>query len=270
MAEMIGKPEFRVLIYVVRRTLGYKKRYDKISIGQMHKGIKQHNGTVLNRGTGLSKASIVRAVANLEKQGYITRTKGKIYNGSHTPTTYGLCWMKEATTSSRTETTPLSHGESTSSRTETAPLSHGETHTSNELHTLEIRRRGDEKKVVELLHNEGLTNSQIDKVLALRVPNLTRYVREVIANRGFLLKKNPNSIGNLSAWLFKVLINNAYRYQESPEKVSNRKKFEAKKGAIESALKTNSTSMFSNTVVIGAKQRRNRPPTILKQSQTSI
>ena len=65
MAVLSGA-ELKVLLYIMRHTYGYKKGTDSISIKQMIEGITAADGTLIDRGTGLSKASIHSAVKQLE------------------------------------------------------------------------------------------------------------------------------------------------------------------------------------------------------------
>src|SRR5215213_3594469 len=48
--------ELRVLLYIVRRTFGFKRDADAISLSQMVSGIVTRDGRRLDAGTGLSKA----------------------------------------------------------------------------------------------------------------------------------------------------------------------------------------------------------------------
>ena len=60
--------ELKVLMYIIRRTFGFKKQSDDISLAQLVGGIKTKDGRILDRGTGLSKSSVVRALNSLEKK----------------------------------------------------------------------------------------------------------------------------------------------------------------------------------------------------------
>src|SRR5205085_7796297 len=57
--------ELKVLLYVIRRTFGFKKGSDRISKAQLEKGIQRSDGTILDRGTGLSRRAIRLAVDSL-------------------------------------------------------------------------------------------------------------------------------------------------------------------------------------------------------------
>ncbi|MEZ4621188.1 MAG: replication protein [Caldilineaceae bacterium] len=67
--------ETKVLLYIFRRTFGFKKGSDNISLSQMVSGITSKDGTQLDNGTGLSKASIARALKDLEEKNVIIRVR---------------------------------------------------------------------------------------------------------------------------------------------------------------------------------------------------
>ena len=73
--HQLSGSEQKVLDYILRHTWGFKKTADKISLTQMEKGIKK-----LDKGTGLSRKSIIKAINGLVKKLFIQKiqTKGKI------------------------------------------------------------------------------------------------------------------------------------------------------------------------------------------------
>jgi phage replication O-like protein O len=76
MAELSGS-EFKVLLYIARRTYGFGKEWDTISLNQISNGIKKRDGTVLDYGTGVSRASVIRALNTLESKRIIIRQTNK-------------------------------------------------------------------------------------------------------------------------------------------------------------------------------------------------
>jgi hypothetical protein len=70
---VLSEAELRVLLYVVRRTFGFKKSSDAISASQMVKGITTRDGRVLDRGTGLSKSAVWRGIAGLIDKGVLLK-----------------------------------------------------------------------------------------------------------------------------------------------------------------------------------------------------
>lgn len=89
LADLSGA-ELKVLMYICRRTFGFKKENDTISISQMTDGIQKKDGEKLDRGTGLSKDSVARAVKSLEEKGVILRTRRRSEAKGDEPTTYQL------------------------------------------------------------------------------------------------------------------------------------------------------------------------------------
>ena len=60
--------ELKVLLYICRRTFGFKKESDTISLHQIAEGITTRDGRVLDKGTGLSKRHVQRALKSLEQK----------------------------------------------------------------------------------------------------------------------------------------------------------------------------------------------------------
>jgi phage replication O-like protein O len=89
MAELSGA-ELKVLLYICRRTFGFKKEKDNISLHQLVEGITTKKGKRLDGGTGLGKASVARVVKSLEERGVILRTKRQSKRRGDEPTTYAL------------------------------------------------------------------------------------------------------------------------------------------------------------------------------------
>jgi hypothetical protein len=78
----------------VRRTLGFHKGTDAISLTQFAHGITTRDGRVLDKGCGItSRATLVRALTALEKKGLISARKGRNGAGGRSVTVYGLSWM---------------------------------------------------------------------------------------------------------------------------------------------------------------------------------
>jgi len=74
LAELSGS-EVKVLLYVVRRTFGFKRDSDHISLSQMTTGIQRKDGSILDKGTGLDKKTVIRAVKQLVSKGILVHTK---------------------------------------------------------------------------------------------------------------------------------------------------------------------------------------------------
>jgi DNA-binding MarR family transcriptional regulator len=82
--------ELKVLLYIVRRTYGFKKQSDDISLAQLVNGIKAKDGKVLDRGTGLGKSSVTRVLNSLEEKHIIVRSRRQNQRQGYQATTYTL------------------------------------------------------------------------------------------------------------------------------------------------------------------------------------
>jgi hypothetical protein len=114
MPQLTGA-QIKVFLYVCRRTLGFKKRVDAVSLEQLSTGIVKRNGERLDGGTGLHKASVVRAARELEELGLISRVQQK-----DAPTLYRLRFRGDQPQEQKPETTvySMSTGAHTISRHE--------------------------------------------------------------------------------------------------------------------------------------------------------
>jgi hypothetical protein len=72
MAALSGA-EFKVLLYVARRTYGFGKESDNISLNQMAAGIRRRDGTHLDHGTGLSRSGVKSACNSLIDRGILVQ-----------------------------------------------------------------------------------------------------------------------------------------------------------------------------------------------------
>lgn len=90
LAPRLNGGEVKVLLYIFRRTFGFKKEKDCISISQMLNGIVKRNGVRLDHGAGLSKPSLCRALNTLAKKHVIIATRQFDFNGGFVATSYQL------------------------------------------------------------------------------------------------------------------------------------------------------------------------------------
>jgi hypothetical protein len=93
---LLDNAELRVLLYIIRRTYGFKRSTDDISISQMVDGITRKDGTVLDRGTGMSKGSVTRGPRGLLEKGVILVRRNISRERGFEPTTYALKFKTEA------------------------------------------------------------------------------------------------------------------------------------------------------------------------------
>jgi len=86
----LNESELKVLLYIIRRTYGFKKNTDDISLNQLVDGITTKDGRVLDRGTGLSKSTVKRSLQSLKEKNLIDATQNQDPQKGNLPTTYSL------------------------------------------------------------------------------------------------------------------------------------------------------------------------------------
>lgn len=89
-APHLSESELRVMLYIIRKTFGWKADEDDISISQMVAGVIKRNGERLDHGTGLSKSSVIRGVKGLVDKGLIVAQKNTSAARGHEATTYRI------------------------------------------------------------------------------------------------------------------------------------------------------------------------------------
>jgi hypothetical protein len=82
--------ELKVLLYIIRRTFGFKKERDNISLNQLLHGITTKEDVVLDRGTGLSKKTLLETIKNLIEKNLIISERRRSKEKGDEPTTYRL------------------------------------------------------------------------------------------------------------------------------------------------------------------------------------
>ena len=82
--------ELKVLLYIIRRTYGFKKSSDRLSLKQICKGIVTKTGKRLDSGTGLSRQGAITAVKSLEKRGLIIVERVRTEDGYNRINIYRL------------------------------------------------------------------------------------------------------------------------------------------------------------------------------------
>jgi hypothetical protein len=71
LAPRLSEAELRVLLYIVRRTFGFGKHADAISLKQLTEGITARDGRVLDHGTGMSRKGVIGGIKGLLGKGII-------------------------------------------------------------------------------------------------------------------------------------------------------------------------------------------------------
>jgi hypothetical protein len=89
-APELTESELRVLLYILRRTFGFKRNADAISLTQMVEGIKTRDGRQLDRGAGLSRRGVMAGCAGLVEKRIITVEKRLSPMGDNEVNVYSL------------------------------------------------------------------------------------------------------------------------------------------------------------------------------------
>ncbi|MDP9379722.1 MAG: replication protein [Chloroflexota bacterium] len=90
LAPELLERHLKILLYVMRRTFGFRKDRDRISISQFLEGITTRDGRRLDRGCGLSKPSLLQGLRELREAGYLIATRAKGPDGGDSVTEYQL------------------------------------------------------------------------------------------------------------------------------------------------------------------------------------
>jgi hypothetical protein len=87
----LGDAELRVLLYIVRHTLGWRKARDVISPEQFIVGIRARDGRIIDEGCGIkTEKHMYLALVALEKHHLIQRTRRRRPDGGYGTTAYSL------------------------------------------------------------------------------------------------------------------------------------------------------------------------------------
>ena len=89
-APNLTEAELRVLLYIIRRTFGFRKERDAISLNQLIHGITMTDGRVLDRGTGMSRSAVWRGAKGLIAKGILQVEKVRSPDGDNDANVYSL------------------------------------------------------------------------------------------------------------------------------------------------------------------------------------
>jgi len=88
---LLNGAELKAMLYIIRRTLGFKKTTDTISFNQFLHGITTKNDKVLDKGCGVKdRTTLSKALARLEALNCITTTKSKNDKKENEVTAYSI------------------------------------------------------------------------------------------------------------------------------------------------------------------------------------
>ena len=86
----LSPAELRVVLYVLRRSAGFQKEWDQISLEQMMTGLVGSGGKRLDHGTGLSERACRGAIRSLVSRGALLREEAVAENGASDVPWYSL------------------------------------------------------------------------------------------------------------------------------------------------------------------------------------
>ncbi len=90
-APDLAKAPLKALLYIVRRTCGFRKGADAISLSQFQHGIVTRDGRQLDKGCGVTnRSTLLRALADLEARGLIGHQDVIRADGGNATTIYYL------------------------------------------------------------------------------------------------------------------------------------------------------------------------------------
>ena len=173
LAPRLKESELRVLLYIVRRTFGFGKSADAISLRQLTDGIQTRDGRTLDHGTGMSRKAVVAGVRGLTDKGIITVHRHTSQRGDQSVNVYRLRFRdSQAVTqsnqgSSPTPSPPVTEGNHGGVAAPPSPVTEGNTqesvqdsvlHNNTVIpvvdHTLEAQRHTSERlKKLGVHHN---------------------------------------------------------------------------------------------------------------------
>lgn len=95
LAPRLSEAELRVLLYIVRRTFGFGKNADAISLKQLTQGIVARDGRILDHGTGMSRKAVIKGCEGLAQKGIISIERRKRPDGNNHVNIYKLRFREQ-------------------------------------------------------------------------------------------------------------------------------------------------------------------------------
>ena len=128
LAPELTEAELRVLLYVIRRTFGFKKPSDAISVSPLVSGLRSRDGRQLDKGTGMSRSAVWRGATGLVNKGILTVSRVRSEEGDYEANVYALRFREGVSLQESTPCSPKERPVSLlESRQETDGQTEGET-----------------------------------------------------------------------------------------------------------------------------------------------
>lgn len=212
--------ELKVLLYICRRTFGFKKDSDDISLNQMLNGIVKRDGTRIDYGTGLSKPSLIKALKDLQEKGIVLAVRQSSEEKGNEPTNYRLRFVNPSPTTPGEEAgerpssggldrpeknfTPLGKKTLLGGRSKkfTKPLVKKLNPQQTEIQETEEQQQT--AAVVAALMAQGVEPEVAHRLAGLEHVTL-EFVRKQIDQRDFLLETAPERVKRPTAFLVRAI-----------------------------------------------------------------
>ena len=181
--------EYKVLMYILRRTFGFKKDADSISYNQMLKGIVKRDGTRLDYGAGVkSPATLTKAIKRLEELGIILAVRNSSDEKGLETTTYQ----------------PQMGAQYPTTKNEVGGTTKNEVGLLQKSKQQETEKQETEKQqhVVALLLSKGIGRYTAQR---LAKEHTEDYVRQKIAYLDYLLDVDSAKVRNPKGWLRRAI-----------------------------------------------------------------
>jgi hypothetical protein len=93
----LGEAELKALLYIIRRTFGFKKDRDQVSFNQFLRGITTKDGEVQDEGCGIrDRTTLSKALQSLEQMGIIQSEKSRDERGEKVTTVNSLRFRRSS------------------------------------------------------------------------------------------------------------------------------------------------------------------------------
>jgi hypothetical protein len=234
LAPRLTEAELRVLLYIVRRTFGFKKASDRISLTQMVSGVRTQDGRVLDTGTGMSRSAVWRGIQGLLKKGILRVEKALSPQGDQDVNVYSLRFKEGVVLQENHPSSPkeprvvLQENPQQTVKQETVkqqhPLTPSQDHTTNEplpsttnvvvVYTSLLKDRGVHPKTASALAR---------KYPGERIQEKVEILDYLVSIKSPLVRKNP------AGWLRKAIEEDYYppkQYLEKKHREEQRQQME--------------------------------------------
>jgi hypothetical protein len=201
--ELTGA-ELKVLLYVIRRTFGFKKDSDSISLGQMLHGITKRDGTIQDRGVGLSKGSLLAALRALQEMNLLLTERRQSAEKGNEPTVYRLNVQTPLGLETRP---PLVQKVDQGVGSESRPSPWSKNQTTQETKEQDTEKQQHSVGVVGELTELGMTRAVAEHLAGKHGPE---YLAAKIDLVRFLLNRDPKAVGKNPAGYLRRAIEDDY------------------------------------------------------------